>query len=1050
MRKSKGYYALICLMFLPFLIPLMGADGCITITSVVPHFAPDEPDETYEVVINGGGFSSWPQTAAQWKRKICVKLVDLVICEENESTPPCEGNSIISEIYSDKVVLELSTSTSVSEGAGDVVVGILDSGDCVDSLSGNETGETFPNGFTFYDPDKVEGQYELEGQNLPHGNLWGNNIDLVDINGDGIDDIVMQRLILLSSDTDPEQDGADNRILLEIPDVGSVVDADYFELNNKHYLFLSRARLEGDWNSDDRLYEFKKWGSDWDDDCVPIPSPADACLEDVTGDMFAASLLVLDENNKPRLLPGNPDDEEAVAADVGKIEVDGSSTVAIAVANGGFWSAQGMQSPWNAACGATPSAPCNYEHQNRFYYYNSVSGVFEEADLNSTALVENSVDVEFVNLDLDQSGVDDAVVFANFGTYDSSTTHEPAQNRLYVFSNDAQGDLVITETTLPLPSPPNNLHAFTMGVDAGDLDRVQDGSGNSYADIVFVNRTKSGITVPESRIYITSKNSGQYSFAVQFLGTSLLNDIDTDRSFYDVAVGRLDDNDSFPDLIVAGEFSGIIYNGGHDDGDWVGFDEAVPLLPEGLLMAYSSSAVSIHDPEEDPTWFLLGDIYEQPRLYVFDDQAEEFDDMTISQDYFPADGNMAMDGVMGDVDSDDEPDIVVVNGMKGADSGCEHCQDFVYKNYKGSVSGHFEHDLEAWIEDSQAGAGDHFNSHSVALADINHDGCEDMFVGTGGNAIPNRIYYNGKSGNDCTGVFDREELATGYTRLESKNNRSYVSAGDTDGDGEADFLVVLNRGILNVDWVCEIVEDLSGEGQVPVDSSCDALDGVGNDNYEPAVFADLDGNLDSNSDPDLITADIAGKIRIYQLNAQGDYMVAAPLVISLSRPIYTLIVGKFDHDTDGLPDIYAGGPLGHNLLRNDSTSSLLSFSNITSGSFAISNRPENSLGGIAGDFDDDGDLDLFLVTQEDDQEYSDVVLFNLEGTNDKPIFSDLTVPFLNVGTNHARNATSLLVTKDFHYGVAVYPEPEPNVQPEFITLFGDGQNNILRRVSTTP
>lgn len=1010
MPRSRRFYLLVALIFSALLLPLLGADGCITITDVVPPYGQAQPVEPYQVKIFGQGFiDHWQKN---YGNDVCVKLKDLILCKSGVAHPLCAGgDSRITDIFDKQIWLQVAPPTSETEGVGDVVVGVLGT-DCVDTRNGNEAGETWPDRFTFYDAGSIENRYQLLGQNMPHVNRWGDNAELrdiegngFDINGDGFEDMMSAEgeLRLYLSVGDEEPDGVPNYAFVTVPGAQGVRDVDLFPLDrdrdghDEQYIFVSTTYAN-------ICFEFLEWGWDWETHGCTAKfenGQSDACLKDVTGELFQGDAAIVSE--------------QTMAADIGWIEVGGIGTLAIALANGGFESRQG---PINAL---------NRDVVNRFYYFdeNSTPGTFKHPDSPYPADVNNSVDIEFV--DLDDDPFDDAVFIANFDSSNPPSGRAAEQNRLY--------DIQSIETGFPDLYPSGLDVTYTQGVDAADLN------GDGCEDLVMIDHTTSPGQEDELKVILPVKNGQDCEIeAPPALYTHDLSGLTT-SPFYDVGIGTLD-GDHTLDLIVAGEKSGILYNLGNVEQAWQGFGS--PEHVNDPPMVYSSISVAVSELNGYPA-FVLGDIAEQNRLFVRLEDAPV--DMTISAGFFPPDGSLTYAGAMGDLDNDGDADMVVVTGEDGSDA-----KSFLFKQSGDDSSGRFFNDLDAWSPTER------ITNRSVVLTEINGDDCIDIFVGSEQTA--NEIYLNGV-GQDPCGVFTKQDLPEAtYQKINSRFASSFVSAIRLDAGFEG-LLAIANR--VGPSYVCEIPLG----GGIPTDNDCYELQNpTGGASPAEAVFADLDNDNDS----DLVIARCQANCRIDVYRNPGDdsFRTVTPSVAGNNLiGVESIVVANFDHGTgtsDRLPDIFVasgvptsvGQALENALLRNE-------------GNFTFSTVPPEevfpgmtrevsgaTVDAVAADLDGDNDLDIIManrdsfVTSKLDTETApiDRILINFEGENGRPVFSDLTVPFFGVGKHSIVNAPGPLVSLHRHWGVAVYPETPPGgdpVQPDYILLVADGQTNVLRK-----
>ncbi|MEM8943899.1 MAG: FG-GAP-like repeat-containing protein [Planctomycetota bacterium] len=253
--------------------------------------------------------------------------------------------------------------------------------------------------------------------------------------------------------------------------------------------------------------------------------------------------------------------------------------------------------------------------------------------------------------------------------------------------------------------------------------------------------------------------------------------------------------------------------------------------------------------------------------------------------------------------------------------------------------------------------GVNYNSRSASLADIDNDGDLDlMFQGaSGSSSLP-----------DAQQLFRNNLIETGTLSFSNITSSAIPAGlgpswsaawGDYDGDGNIDMFV----GQSNIGATGDVLKG-DGLGGFTNESVALGLDDPGF--HQNVAWADIDNDRDL----DLILA-MEGpteKHEIYLQRKSGAFFPAGALVgfqEDFGTKAYGMAIG--DTDGDGDLDIYIstcinGGNIRNNFYENQlAETGSLSFIDIadTNGTQFM----DNSYGSEFHDFDDDGDLDLFMV-----------------------------------------------------------------------------------------
>lgn len=351
---------------------------------------------------------------------------------------------------------------------------------------------------------------------------------------------------------------------------------------------------------------------------------------------------------------------------------------------------------------------------------------------------------------------------------------------------------------------------------------------------------------------------------------------------------------------------------------------------------------------------------------------------------------------------------------------------------------------------------------NVYFADIDADGDQDAFIGNNNGTV---IYYK-NTGTSTSPTFTKQIGTANPFNGVDVGNRSYVSLGDVDGDGDFDALIGTEAGTI-------IVFENEGTAVAPVfaeeeTSSLIFTPGVGGNAAPELIDVDGDGDLD------IFIGDDSGVFEYYQstfafdcnafdaqtgannpfngisatiLNSSslafGDFdkdgdldAVVGTLNLGLLyyentgsaiAPIYSYIGGTLDAaspffgiafgqttmpaivdvDGDGDLDIFVGQTDGTiQYLKNNSG---LVFSEMTGASNPFNGVDVGQRSAPAfGDIDGDGDTDAFIGEQN-----GTVLFYHNAGTTIAPVFTQLngsSNPLNAVST--FQNATPVLVDFD--------------------------------------
>lgn len=267
------------------------------------------------------------------------------------------------------------------------------------------------------------------------------------------------------------------------------------------------------------------------------------------------------------------------------------------------------------------------------------------------------------------------------------------------------------------------------------------------------------------------------------------------------------------------------------------------------------------------------------------------------------------------------------------------------------------------------------NGQSSAWADYDNDGDLDIFVTF--REIPNRLYQN----ND--GVF--RDVASEVGLDPTIADYRSIAWGDYNGDGHLDIYVSesanadVNNRLYRNDGDGKHFTDVAPELGLAISA-----------NMRQASWIDYDN--DGDVDLYLSIRDDANRL----MRNDGDHFTDVSEATGVNDAGATVGSIWFDFDEDGDLDLYTANQGGDpdSLFRNDMTESGRRFTNVAleKGVIGIGyTKKEGSVGAAITDFDNDGDLDLFVAT------YGENYLYR----NDGGTFTDVAESWGLTGHYHA-------------------------------------------------
>ena len=234
--------------------------------------------------------------------------------------------------------------------------------------------------------------------------------------------------------------------------------------------------------------------------------------------------------------------------------------------------------------------------------------------------------------------------------------------------------------------------------------------------------------------------------------------------------------------------------------------------------------------------------------------------------------------------------------------------------------------------------------------DFDHDGDLDLFSGQAGVTMY-RNNGDDKGNVTFTDVSEQTFVSTDADGVSSIQRTPFeVLSADFDDDGDIDIFVT-HKGI-----GCTLYDNLR-QGKLRAVSN---ETGIPQDVRYIAAAA---GDYDNDGDIDLFLA-TAVYIHLYRNRGDGSF-VDAPNSEASVRDLPPALLRNLDYENDGFVDVWVAGRDGMFLFRNDGNGIFAEpYPLIESVTPAGDMLLQSASAGAVGDYDNDGDLDLFFINTE--------------------------------------------------------------------------------------
>lgn len=424
----------------------------------------------------------------------------------------------------------------------------------------------------------------------------------------------------------------------------------------------------------------------------------------------------------------------------------------------------------------------------------AISGAEDDDNFMHSAIYRNDGDFDFVNInaplenvqsgglawgDLNNDSKPDLLVTGNNGSepitkiYNNKGSDifedsdislidvEHSEVAIYDYNNDGINDIFL------LGTDDNNYSRFLIYINKGGGDfininqgiqqvylsdvAVDDYDHNGFNDFLIAGKQHAsfnwGIEYPITRLY---KNHGQN--IIEELSTGIMDLQEGSASFEDI------DNDDDLDILITGSNNNVLYTKLYRN---AGSDAFIEIATPGITaVKYSSIDWSDYDQDGDPDLLISGYNGATGITKVFrNESGNSFTEMS-----FQLPGIQKGDASWADFNNDGLTDILIVG---------EHDNAELTTIYKNNGDGTFKNATNT-IKDAK--------SSSVLLGDFDENGKEDILLT--GNPWNSSEFANSYI-NHGDGILELKSELSYKIR-----DRSKLSSGDTDNDGDLDILFV--------------------------------------------------------------------------------------------------------------------------------------------------------------------------------------------------------------------------------------------------------------------
>ena len=231
--------------------------------------------------------------------------------------------------------------------------------------------------------------------------------------------------------------------------------------------------------------------------------------------------------------------------------------------------------------------------------------------------------------------------------------------------------------------------------------------------------------------------------------------------------------------------------------------------------------------------------------------------------------------------------------------------------------------------------------------DFDHDGDIDIFSGrTDITMYRNNSSDNNKSDEAFTDVTEQTFVQTSTPQAAPAE----AFSADFDDDGDIDIFVT------HSEMGCTLYDNLrQGKLRAILDET-----GISQDIHYTAAAV---GDYDNDGDIDIFLSTV-DQIYLYLNRGDGSFM-SDPRLEAGVRDLSPVLLKNIDYDNDGFVDLWVSGKDGMFLFRNDGTGQFMEpyplIETVTPTEGAVLH---NAIAGAVGDYDNDGDLDLFFINSE--------------------------------------------------------------------------------------